>query len=246
MKRSDILITVVVSLSLALLSTGAMSASEDRVIDTFTRENSTNLGTTEDPNHYPWVLSTGHTGDPETRASLNNQSLLLGAGLYRTGVSVDTAFAPTDIDLSVDLSATGGYWSGVAYRQTSPGSMWDCYLVYCPPDGASVHLFYNGGIASAAISPTINWAVPHRLRVKAVGAHHEAWIDGVKYIDASDTRKLSGGYCGLMRDVAEARFDNLDVVSDGLLPAEIAASVGAAKTWPDGTIVSLSGPAVTR
>ena len=206
-------VVVMAMIALQGLCLSALEASA--VYDTFTRADSTDLGTTEDPNQYPWLLGQGDgmgEAGPEALASIDNQSLLLGEGQVRSGVSVGTGSAWADVDFSVDMSITGGSWGGVVYRQENPGNMWNSYLVYFPPDGTNVQMFLNGGIGGAVID--VDWAVPHTVRVRAVGDKHEVWIDGTQYIDITNAGKLTGGYVGLIRDTSEARFDNLNIVPE--------------------------------
>jgi len=190
---------------------GALQPVSDEILDTFTRADSTSLGVTEDSRHLPW-LSEGDT------AQISNERLLLPS-MADHGVSLDQ-ITPADIDLTVTVSTgkSPDSWCGVGYRQAKPGvyGPWgdqtssDCgYLVWCDAGGTNVGLARLSALATAEIEPALDWSVPHKIRVRAMGIRHEVWIDDVKRIDCIDAGKLTGGYVGLFRSSTDARADDL-------------------------------------
>lgn len=224
------------------------------VYDTFSRPDSINLGTTEDDLHRSWVLN-----PTETAASISSNQLLLGYGPYACGASV-SGFLPRDIDMKVDMKIGPDGWGGIIYRQTVPGTFDSFggqnlhdggYLVYSPSDGSAINLLRLGrAVASAPMSPAIDWSVPHTIRVTAIADHHQIYLDGNKIIDVFNNEKMTGGYLGCIRWTAETRYDNFIVATGGILPdsietPEIVSSVVDAKSFEDGTLVELSGPVVT-
>lgn len=188
----------------------------DGVKDTFTRAAGTDLGTTELPCvQYPWIL-----GASETAASITaDGKLLLDTGIDNSGVSIGGGFQPADFDMSVDitLDVNNGWGAGIGYRTPAPGRYMQSdnpYFVYCSSDGRLCLISY-GVWNQVQLDPVPDWSIPHILRIRAIGPHHEIWLDGVKTHDLLDFSKLSGGYINFLRLLSTATFDNLDIkVSD--------------------------------
>lgn len=201
----------------------AIPAPSQTITDTFSRANNTNLGTTEDSGHYPWMA-----GDIEYFASISNQSLLLDSDWEDSGVGIGTLQC-ADIDLSVDLSliapqSTDPNWAGIGYRCSELGNytegLQEGYVVKVSPT-SQVSLCYGSVIRSAGIVPALDWSQPHILRVQAVGIHHQVWVDGTKLIDEIDDRKTDKGFVNLIRNISGARYDNLTVADVDPLPSTI-------------------------
>lgn len=228
---------------------------DNLVFDTFSRPDSTSLGATEDDLHRPWMLCVA-----ETAASISGGQLRLSAGPYASGASVGGGFMPADFEMTVDMSIHSGDWGGVAYRQATVGTFDNFYggsldtagyLVWSPLDGSVVYLWRIGrAVAVAAMSPAIDWSVPHTLKIRAIGDHHQIYLDGHRIIDVHNNEKLAGGYLTLIRWVAQVRYDNFAAATGGLLPDSVepvtpVANVVEAKTLADGTLIELSGAIVT-
>lgn len=154
-----------------------------------------------------------------------------GEGFYlhdmqpSAGVSVGGGVLPADLDISVDMSMGGGdiWCAGVAYRQSETGTCnSNGYYAYFTPNGKSAVISYctptgTSDIARIEIDPPIVFSVMHTLRVRAVGNHHQVWLDGEKYIDATDDTMIGSGHVNLIEVNGDnyfgnwAYFDNLQI-----------------------------------
>lgn len=181
------------------------------IYDTFSRADSSDLGTTEDALHLPWVRLAGDSGP-----AITGNRLRLTPYSPARGVSIDNLNV-SDFDMSVDLvfNDASGFWGGFTYRQSNPCDLnAGGYLVRCATEGGSVTLLRGGStIANSSINPPLDWTLAQTLRVKAVGSRHQVWIGGVNYLDVTDMGKLTGGYVGLFRDLADVFVDNFMLTS---------------------------------
>ena len=207
-----------------VLSSGSNTVTQDikllgasnagTIVDNFNRADSDSLGSTSGALELPWDKGA------ETYTAVISDGHLSMQALPVHGISLGGGFLPADLDMSIEMSIWGGTWGGLAYRQSLPG-VFDLvggqtleqagYLVWATGDGTNIHLWRNGYLASASFETPIDWVSPHTLRVKAVGPHHEVYLDDVKVIDCYDTGKLSGGYAGVLRDNAELYCDNFSL-----------------------------------
>ena len=229
--------TAVADLQLARVPT---PSSSDIVTDSFSRGDSSELGTTEGVNAYPWVV-----GAAEAKASISNSKMLLASGVNFAGVSVGGSYLPADLDFSVSMTLTG--WSGIAYRHLKPGTFDDRdgqtaaqagYLIYVA-DATHIRLYRNTVVLSVAEFATpIDWSTPHILRVKAIGPYHQVFLDGNRIIECVDFGKLAGGHATLLRATGEATYDSMSIT-------RYARTVAAAKNAQDGAAASCSGAVVT-
>lgn len=225
----------------------------DAIYDSFDRPNNSELGVTEDPLHLPWLKPI----DGDTTPRILGNKLAVDP-FPVAGVTLGNDFMPADLDVSVDMSIYPGVWGGIAYRQSSPGTFDNHhgadlgttgYLVWCPDNGSAIHFFRAGAfLKSATFSTPIDWFTPHNLRVRAIGNHHEVWLDNVKVIDAYDSGKISGGYVSLMRDNTAVDFDNFTLIPYETLPeATISGVVSDAETSQPvaGATVNIDGRSTT-
>lgn len=187
------------------------------IFDDFNRPDNADLGSTSVGN-VPWYKA-GET----TTANISANMLAL-TDLSPHGVSLDRSIEPVDLDMSVQLTILGSAWGGIAYRQAMPG-VYDTiggqpaasagYLVWCTADGRSVNLWRNGYVATAHLDDNpMMWYYWPMLRVRAIGAHHEVFVDRgwgtgwEKVIDCYDSGKIAPGYVGCFRDTQPASFDD--------------------------------------
>lgn len=106
----------------------------------------------------------------------------------------------------VSFPASNGYGGGVAFRAQSNGERYSTWLYVSNQDGwdvNSVVLFHNaagwnGGWTELARSdvPAIG-TTPQLLRAEAVGDNIKVLVNGVEYIDVTDTTITTGGDVGL-------------------------------------------------
>ena len=184
----------------------AVSACCGAVTDNFDRANNTVLGTTQDAGAYVWGKNAVQI---DTGARIENNQLFvdgsaMGGGVYLNG------YQPGDFDLTVDMSLVTGYWAGIEYRGSLPGFIGPGYVVYVTPTGQlDLWNSWQGVIGTAATG--LNWANAQTLRIKAVGFHHQVWVNDVVKIDAMNNATQAGGYIGFLAMESDARFDNLSV-----------------------------------
>lgn len=203
------------------------------VFDTFSRANSSQLGTSEDGGHIPWLLTDG-----ETQASIDNGALRLAGGSSYMGAYLDVACS--DFDLTTEMTIGGSHWGSILYRWV-PGvgtynlwfPLWDTSL--------AVWSLPNGGQTLLSLGQWTNWSIPHILHIRVTNTRHECWFDGLKILDAIDAQHNVPGKIVAFREMADVRFDNLCLAVDGLLPVIAVSSTGEAKQLPNGTRVQLSG-----
>jgi hypothetical protein len=189
----------------------------DVVTDTFTNRDGPLAGTTtEDSNHYPWVL-----GSTESSANISGGALgklVLGGTDLLAGVSLSSSFMPADFDMSVDMTIGTGSWGAITYREPEPGMYGgpnEGYLVFFPYTGTLAYIYRatttGGVIASATLSTTIDWTTSHTVRVRAIGPYHTVWVGTDKVLDIVDSTNTGGGYIGLYRYMSTTTFDNLHI-----------------------------------
>ncbi len=183
---------VVLALVLVMSCCMCLSASAS-LVDTFSRADSTDLGTSEDAGAYTWF----ETSDGSSQILGGMLSMPMGGNVGPDLSSGGTPFRPSDFDFTatviVDWPAGAGQGAiGVCYRQANnidPGYGNGGYMAFIFGNGA-VTLFqsYSGlqHIGQTPIATAPDWSVPHSLRVRASGNHHEAWFDGQKIIDYID------------------------------------------------------------
>lgn len=214
--------------------------------DTFSRPDSSSLGTTEDANHYPWVSPTAPLsilgGQLSVPDSAGNSAVCLADGAYQ----------PTDLDAVVSFSMTQGSgpalpWAGIGYRSSVQSGIFAGTGYAVAVQWSMVWIWSQalGWHVTATLSPVPDWSVPHTLRVRAFGSHHEAWFDGRKVVDLYDTGTLGAGYVNLVGGYGPIQFDNFAVARGGLLPVQTVPSVGAISGKGDGSIISVAAPIVT-
>lgn len=176
----------------------ALAVGQAEIIDTFTRADSPNLGTTEDVSSLPWTKQLGPNAsrifDNQLRINLtgNVSSVLLGA---ETGVDL---YEIEDFVLSLDVNFSSnefGNWFGVYFRAQDPaatGTVQDSYHLLLRQDG-TMELFDRGGkglMGSASVSPGTS---THKLTIKASGGTLEVDWDGNKVISATDKAPWGAG-----------------------------------------------------
>ena len=171
------------------------SGSTWSVTDTFTRPNSTNLGTTEDTNAVPWLATLG-------TSQISGDALVLNVSSPNgSGVILDRTL-PADIDMTIDmdwLNLTTSLYAHIGYRNTAAGQDTG-YIVDFPWEGTTVELLFEGNLlASAALSPA-STLVNIPVRIKVVGNQHQVWVNGALAINVTDNTCLSGGPVSLSCD----------------------------------------------
>ena len=219
-------------------------------LETWTGKTGAAFGYTQDVNHYPWIKHASEPAASATNDPTYGDRLRLAphAGGYGLGIGI---FRPADLDFSADTicSSTSDGWACLAYRQDTAGVFNSGgYMVLWTSKSNWFQLLYNGSqptIAALQPDPPIDWSVPHRIRVVAVGNHHMAYVDGVKLIDAYDSRRLSGGYCNVERMGANitAFFDNISLssmhptgtVSGRVIDSQTTEGIGGARVYAAGS-----------
>ncbi len=190
-KRSGLVaVATVFAMSFCL----CLSAAAQDVVDTFSRADSTDLGVTEDPNHWQWLEAGGDL-------QILNGTLDMPTG----GMAVidqtagGTLFRPADIELSATMVSAAGSYVAMSYRNTGLGS--NPYA----NGGYSLWVLKTGGVYmySTWLGPTgvgdigvQDLTVPHTMRILVVGNSHKAWWDGNLVVDTADPGLpvLAGGY----------------------------------------------------
>ncbi len=223
------------------------------VLDTFGRADSTDLGVTEDDKHWTWFKS-----KDDIQISGGQLVFPTGGCAGPDQKSDGTLFRPADFELEGKFvsTASGGYCV-VGYRNDGFGGAPYAnggYSVWVRSDGAAyLYTTWLGPVGGTNIAPAPDLSVPHAVKVRAFGNHHEMWFDGQKVVDYYDTSagtRNSGGYIYLTDGIASnaATWDDLKIAVGALLPgpAVPVASVAEAKSQADGTAVSLSDAEVTR
>ncbi len=238
------------------------------VTDDFDRMEQQDLGTTTDPLHLPWDKSMDSANgimngmlrmDNNTRAGVSlgggflpadfdaSVTVKIGkyedgwAGIaYRQGMpgSVDdwNGQSPDDAGYVVKLNAHSA--------DEEDSSQWNPERFYVSlfRNGVNVATNYRVAYDNDGV-PTpnpISWDPPKVVRVKAVGNHHQVWVDGEKLIDVIDDAKLTGGYFSLVRDNCGLYFDDLSINVLGVGGAD----TGEVKDAPIGSMVQIQGPDV--
>lgn len=183
-----------------------------KVSDTFTREDNSELGHTEDSSAIPWVKTPYNTN-----SNISYEVLKTSQGSATCGASLGQVFTPTDFQISIQMTLQNfltSWWSGIAYRQTETGSVDNGYFVKCPWDGESIQLLYNGEVvATGTISPATDWQMSI-LSVSVIGSRHIIKLNGETVLDVVDSQKLAGGYVGLFCDSNnDVAWDNFEITS---------------------------------
>lgn len=180
------------------------------ITDTFTRDDNTELGHTEDANAIPWEKTAENSG-----ASIFGNELLIGASC---GAYLGRGFAPADFDMFVKMTWKELYyskWSRINYRQSEPRVYNKGYCLYCPytddNGNATIQLQYNGTSIISALVNAPNWENV-TLRLCVNGNRHKIWINGTKVIDTIDSHKTDGGYFGFLCDGSNSvSFDDFNM-----------------------------------
>ena len=196
--------------------TPLVSDSTKAVKDTFSRADSSDLGTTEDSQAYTWDPT------PDDGEAISNGQLVMTGGGADTGASL-TGFSAADVDITFTgtmTSKTGSVFDeiGVAYRGTTPHKR-SGYAVWFGAnygDNGTVMLQYQPSdvaLASASLKG-FDITQPHQYHIRALGNHHQVWLDGNLLIDCWDTRTsavTTPGVFMLYHTFAAAAFDDLTV-----------------------------------
>lgn len=188
------------------------------LVDTFTRPDSTDLGTTEDPNAWIWKLGKGENG-----ASITNEQLVL-ADLGFNGVSPG-AFKIADFELNVCMSVKkywDGGWGGFVYRSSTnlaidgqTGGDGSGYIFHVGGAGAHDVLYIWSGQTGhiAGVQTGLDWSKPQKVRLLVVGDSHKVWLNDnpVPIVDVKNGNKTSEGYLFFCRRDDGAAYDCLSV-----------------------------------
>ena len=199
------------------------AATAPSALDTFTRNDSGDLGQTEDANHWSYFRS-------RESARIAGGALYMPAGgnAGPDRKSGGAVFLPADFEASMTiLNPTGGAFA-IGYRQDAygePGGSNGGYLAELQNQG-QVTFFapWLGHVYQSSALVGVRWDVPHAIRLRVFGNHHQAWFDGIKVIDFFDSSvgaRTSGGYLYLTscEGSYELRMDDLAVASGKLLYA---------------------------
>lgn len=198
--------------NLELRPAGAPSAT---VYDTFTRDdNWEDIGTTEDAGAYQWVKAT-----PESTARVEYETLVFDQA-SATGAS-PSGFFPADVAITAKMTCGSIMYTGygfIAYRSIKAGvEDSNGYSVRVNPDTNAMSLLSRGAtLATASVSLDSDFfAFPGpTVVVKALGAHHQVWVDGTKYIDYVDTSDKANNGPGLVvfgQSQVSANFDDINI-----------------------------------
>ena len=219
------------------------------VLDTFGRTDNTDLGVTEDSNHWSWFSS-------QAVQILGNELDLPNGGNVGPYQKTNGAlFFPADFEASMTVTNTAGSNFALGYRQEGfgdPGYGNAGYLAfYFGNTLVTVYSAWTGHVFQAPlVSP--DWSIPHKIRVRVFGNHHMAWFDGRKQIDFIDDTpyaKNTGGFLYFSTSepgTIDFRVDDFKVAEGALLPGMPVASAAEAKAQPIGSRISLSSIEVTK
>lgn len=216
------------------------------VFDTFTREDSDDLGTTEDDRHCPWIKA-----DPSSATGIAFHTMSIVEG-GTSGVALGGGIYPADFDLTCEYSCGSYYYTGYAgfsYRASVKGvEDTSGYSVQIDPDMNTVTLRgHNAQLAVATLpysddfylipGPTVN--------IKVIGNRHRVWVNGIKYIDYSDTdlaARSTGGFINVIHNRMWAVMDNFYLTSWGTaLAGNITGQVTAGGSPASGAEITVPG-----
>lgn len=172
------------------------------VVDTFSRSAGSDLGTTESTGtiQLPWVKSADAAG-----VTLAGDSMEMVGSDSDIGAYLGGNFAPADFEISVGMmwgaNSINGQWAGIAYRQPSLNYTGGGYYVCMNNDGQTVTLKRGSTVIKSATVPyTDNYNYFHIYKIRALGGHHQVWLDDSLIIDVYDYNNISGGYVGFICD----------------------------------------------
>ncbi len=219
------------------------------LVDTFTRADNTELGATE-VGGYVWrQYPTGNAATYPATISGEQLSIPLGPNyIWPDG------YRPADFEaqFTLAMSSNNNNWLALTYRKP--------YMnLY---GAAGYQLFFRGNwaysetgdvvlrrgttqIAAADLGEFYDWWAPLPVRVRAVGPHHQVWVNDVLVIDAYDASRLGPGYFQFVSWYPETCLVD-DLQSTTISAAQAVSSIAAAKAVPEGTVVSVTGPVVSR
>ncbi|MEI6914193.1 MAG: carboxypeptidase regulatory-like domain-containing protein [Armatimonadota bacterium] len=212
--------------------------------DTFTRSDSATPGVTEDASHTPWLKNS-----PDSPISISGSAMSFAAGGPVGYPSVGLqSISVKDFEAEFDMSSSSadGGWIGFRYRMPSQSSTAnDVGFVFHAQPG-TVYLWHVATGHIAAVPSTINWSVPHRVKLRVEGTSHKCWIDGSLIYDKTVEVETNSGFVALSRYAVAATFDNFTLAPIGVAPAPTpVASTRAAKDLGPGVDVALSGAIIT-
>lgn len=221
-------------------------ASTITIFDTFTRDDSYDLGTTEDARHCPWIKS-----DPASSTAIIYGTMNFDEG-SSDGVALGGGVFPADFDLAADFTCGSFYstgYAGFAYRALNKGvEDSGSYSIHIDPDNNILTLHGHGaGLATVTLPWTVDfYANPGpAVEVKATGNRHRVWIDGTKYIDYTDMNpaaRNSGGFINVVRSSIYAIADNFNLTAWGsVLGGSITGTVTSSGLPLSGADVSIVG-----
>lgn len=128
-----------------------------------------------------------------------------------TAIATGIVLRPTlerNVTLSVKMSLTGSQVGGIWYRSNPTlGQENHAYVAQVNNAAHTVILYFNSVAIASSLIPIASDRV---VTVVAEGAHHQVWVDGVKYIDKYDFQSLFAGRYGLEAD-GGAVFTNFSV-----------------------------------
>ena len=214
---------------------GVTHTSTDYVTDTFTRDDSTSLGTTEDSNAYPWNLTVNSTY-PFT-ASISDGALCMVGPTATTlpqGAVIGN-FVSKDFDVTYKCkystinTAKGWATLGFAYRGYNDTDGFSGYVVRILPvySKDSTGKYYTSVVLhhqrdnhpvfqkSGYSFDFTNWNTIH---VRAIGNRHSLWINGTPIYDLIDnntydqTKYASEGPAMFCCSAMTGYFDDLNLV----------------------------------
>lgn len=173
------------------------------ITDTFNRDDNTDLGTTEDTTKTPWVETAA--GTP---AAISNKTMLMSPCTSDDGAYLGGGFAPANIDAKAYIcwnAYIDGQWAGITYRQPSQGFDGSGYRVLMT-SGYHLQLLQNTNtLADVDLNGITSYDLLYSdvcLEVKAMGNHHQVFVNGDPIIDVYDSTTLDGGYFGFIKDSA--------------------------------------------
>lgn len=182
------------------------------VYDHVQRADGPTLGTTEDAAHYPWQEN------PSNAAGAVSGNKLAFTGGGNQGATIG-GFAPANIDMTftAQVSENNADQASVVYRGSivGGGDPNGYTVTYIPLDD-TVNLTGDGGqtLASATL-PVLPWSNGVPMRIRAIGRHHEIWVNNDKvidYLDANAGARNSSGYITLAKSGStQAYFSNIDI-----------------------------------
>jgi len=190
------------------------------IYDTFTRDDSTELGQTEDAGHYPWVNADPNSGTGIAYEAMSipeggNAGVGLGGGMFAADFSLSCTFC-------CGAFSTG--YAGIAYRCLAAGTE-DASAYSLRIDTTTyenVLTLVGHGVNLATVTLPVSYDFfnypGQNLQIRAQGNRHRVWVNGTLFIDYTDTSqaaRATGGYINVIHNPSWAVMDDFELTAWG-------------------------------